>query len=193
MHTDATGDSEVQIRQLQSRRYIVDLSRAPLGFLCAGVLIFGAGISVAQTASTPTSNTSAQNLPAGTGANPFAGSVPTQVVPGILPLSLQDAIDRGLKHNLGLLLSRADTRAARGRRWEELSALLPHVSAAPYVAESKVNLAEVGLGNVTNVFHISPSVGPFSYFDARAAVTQTLFDWKSINAARAASESVNPQ
>ncbi len=35
-----------------------------------------------------------------------------------------------------------------------------------------------------------PSVGPFSYFDARANVTQSLFDWKSINAARAASQSV---
>ena len=167
----------------------MDLSRAPLGFLCAGVLIFGAGISAAQTASTPTSNTPA-TFPVGSGTSPFAGSVPTQVVTGILPLSLQDAIDRGLKHNLGLLLSRADTRAARGQRWQELSALLPHVSAAPYVAASKVNIDQAGLGGVTNVFHISPSVGPFSYFDARAGVTQTLFDWKSINNARAASENV---
>ena len=108
-----------------------------------------------------------------------------------MPLSLQDAINLGLKHNLGLLLSRADTRAARGLRWQELSALLPHVTAAPYVAESKVNLAEVGLGNAAaNVFHISPAVGPFSYFDARAAVSQTIFDWKSINAARSAVASV---
>jgi outer membrane protein TolC len=107
-----------------------------------------------------------------------------------MPLSLQDAISLGVKHNLGLLLSRADTRAVRGQRWQELSALLPHVTAAPYVAESKINLAEVGLGNVVNVFHISPSVGPFSYFDARAEVSQTLFDWKSINAARAATARV---
>jgi len=108
-----------------------------------------------------------------------------------MPLSLQDAISLGLKHNLGLLLSHADTRAARGQRWQELSALLPHVTADPYVAESKVNLAQVGLGNAAaNVFHISPAVGPFSYFDARAAVTQTLFDWKSINSARAAGASV---
>jgi len=107
-----------------------------------------------------------------------------------MSLSLQDAINLGLKHNLGLLLSSADTRAARGQRWEELSALLPHVTAAPYVAESKVNLAQVGLANVSNVFHISPAIGPFSYFDARAGVTQTLFDWRSINAARAAGESV---
>jgi len=47
------------------------------------------------------------------------------------------------------------------------------------------------LGNAAaNVFHISPAVGPFSYFDARAAVSQTLFDWKSINAARAAQQNV---
>jgi len=124
-------------------------------------------------------------------SNPFAGSVPTKLVPGRMPLSLQDAINLGLKHNLGFLLSRADTRAARGQRWQELSALLPHVTAAPYVAESKVNLAEVGLGNAAaNLFHISPGVGPFSYFDARASVSQVLFDWKSISSARAAGESV---
>jgi outer membrane protein TolC len=33
-------------------------------------------------------------------------------------------------------------------------------------------------------------VGPFSYFDARASLTQTLFDWKSINATRAAGQSL---
>jgi outer membrane protein TolC len=108
-----------------------------------------------------------------------------------MSLSLQDAINLGLKHNLGLLLSRADTLAARGQRWQELSSLLPHVTAAPYVDESKVNLAQVGLGNAaSNVFHISPAVGPFSYFDARAAVSQTLFDWKAISSARAARASV---
>src|SRR5262249_56051053 len=127
----------------------------------------------------------------GGGKKQFAGRVRKKAVSGRMPLSLQDAISLGLKHNLGLLLSHADTRAARGQRWQELSALLPHVTADPYVAESKVNLAQVGLGNAAaNVFHISPAVGPFSYFDARAAVTQTLFDWKSINSARAAGASV---
>lgn len=168
----------------------MDLSRAPLCFLCAGVLIYASGISAAQTASTSASNNSAQILPGANEANPFAGSVPMKVIPGTLPLSLKDAIDRGLKQNLGLLLSRADTRAARGQRWQELSALLPHVNATPYLAQSKLNLNEVGIGNVANVFHISPEGRPFSYFDARAGVTQTLFDWKSINAIRAAGEAV---
>jgi outer membrane protein TolC len=135
------------------------------------------------------SSAPAQGIPAGSGSNPFAGSVPTKVVPGVVSISLQDAIDLALKHNLGLLLSRADTRAARGQRWEQLSALLPHVTAAPYISDSKINLAELGLRSVGGLT-IPPAVGPFSYFDARADVTQTLFDWKSINATRAAEQSV---
>ena len=165
-------------------------SGAGLRLLWANILICGALISHAQTYSTSVSSTSGQNPPVGNTASPLSGSVPTKFVPGRMPLSLEQAIDLGLKHNLDLLLSRADTRAARGQRWEELSALLPHVSAAPYIQASKVNLGETGLGGVTSIFHISPSVGPFSYFDARAAVTQSLFDWKSINAARAAGQSV---
>jgi outer membrane protein TolC len=120
----------------------------------------------------------------------FAGSVPAPLVPGLLPLSLHEAIDRGLKQNLGLLLSNADIRSARGQRWEALSALLPHVTATPYVGESKINIDEAGFAGLATLFHISPSIGPFSYFDARAGATEDLFDWKSINATRAASQSV---
>ena len=166
-------------------------TRASLRALCTKALICAAVTCHAQTYSTSISNASGQSVVATSATNPFAGSVPTKFIPGRMPLSLQDAINLGLKHNLGVLLSSSDTRAARGQRWQELSALLPRVTASPYVAESKINLAEVGLGNAAaNVFHISPAVGPFSYFDARAAVSQSLFDWKSINAARSAGQSV---
>lgn len=165
-------------------------SGASIRLLCATGLILGGIVSFAQTSSGSASSTPSQNLPAGNATNSFSGSVPTKLVPGRMPLSLQNAIDLGLKHNLGLLLSQADTRAARGQRWQELSALLPQVTAGPYTAVSKLNLDELGFGGVTSLFHISTSVGPFSYFDARAAVSQSLFDWKSINAARAASQNV---
>jgi outer membrane protein TolC len=115
--------------------------------------------------------------------------VPEKLVPGVVQLSLQDAIDRGLRQNLGLLLSNQDIHSARGERWEQLSALLPQVTASPYVAASEINLAELGLKSLDGI-SIPPSVGPFSYFDARSAVTQSLFDWKSINAARAAGQSL---
>jgi outer membrane protein TolC len=168
---------------------VVPLRRS-LPLLLAGVLICGLATSTAQTDSTPAAGAPGQAIPGTGGASPFASSVPVKVVPGILPLSLQDAIDRGLRQNLGLLLSRADTRVARGQRWEQLSALLPHVTASPYVADSKANIDQAGLAGLARIFHLSPSVGPFSYFDARAAVSQTVFDWKSINATRAANQSV---
>jgi outer membrane protein TolC len=158
-------------------------------FLVAGILLCGAATSLAQTEATPAASTPGQAIPGTEGVSPFAGSVPAKLVPGVIPLSLQDAIDRALKQNLGLLLSNTDIRAARGQRWEQLSALLPHVTAAPYVAATELNLAELGLSSLGGLI-VPPSVGPFSYFDARASVTQTLFDWKAINATRAASLSV---
>jgi outer membrane protein TolC len=158
-------------------------------FLLASVLICGLATCLAQSQASPGPSTPGEAIPGTGGVSQFAGSVPAKLVPGVLSLSLRDAIDRGLKQNLGLLLSSAEIRSARGQRWEALSALLPHVDAAPYVADSKINLAELGFSSVPGL-KVPPSVGPFSYFDARANVTQTLFDWKSINATRAANQSL---
>lgn len=154
--------------------------------LLAGVLLCGAPASRAQT---ETTSSPGQPIPGTQGVSPFASSVPAKPVPGVLPLSLRDAIDRGLKQNLGALLSNADIRSARGQRWEQLSALLPHVTAAPAVVASEINLAQLGITSLGGA-KIPSSVGPFSYFDARVSVTQSLFDWKSINATRAATQNL---
>jgi outer membrane protein TolC len=118
----------------------------------------------------------------------YSGSVPSSPVPGVLQLSLQDAIDRGLKQNLGELLASADILSARGQRWQQLSALLPHVSASPYIDVSQVNLKEFGFNFTFPGVNLPSIVGPFSYYDARASVTQNLFDWKSIEGERAATQ-----
>ncbi len=157
-------------------------------FLLALFLLCAPAISLAQTSTTPAS-TPGQAIPGTLGVSPFSGSTPAKLVPGVLPLSLQEAIDRGLKQNLGLLLSDANTRAARGLRWEQLSGLLPHVSASPSVAASEINLAELGFRSIGGIA-IPPSVGPFSYFDARVNVTQSLFDSKLINNTRAANQNL---
>jgi outer membrane protein TolC len=163
-------------------------------FLLAGVLISYSPSASAQTPSstskTPDANSSGGALPGTLGGNAFTGSVPAKSVPGVISLSLQEAIDRGLKQNLGLLLSNTDIRSARGQRWEQLSALLPHASFSPYVAASKINLGELGLTSLPGATTIPAAVGPFSYFDSRATVTQSVFDWKSINATRAATQNV---
>jgi outer membrane protein TolC len=157
--------------------------------LLAGCLICGSAITLAQTQTVPSSSTPGQAIPGTLGVSPFAGSVPAKQVPGVMPLSLQEAINRGLKQNLGLLLSSADIRFAHGQRWEQLSALLPQVTAGPYLGDSKINLAELGFTSISGS-NIPPAVGPFSYFDARVSVSQSLFNWKSINATRAAGQSL---
>ena len=158
-------------------------------FLLTGFLLCASAITLAQTQTTPNSSTPGQAIPGTLGVSPFAGSTPAKLVPGVLPLSLQEAIDRGLKQNLGLLLSDANIRSARGQRWEQLSALLPHVTATPYVADSQINLAELGFTSVPGTT-LPQSVGPFSYFDARLYLTQSLFDSKLINNTRAASQNL---
>ena len=133
-------------------------------FLLAAVVLCAAATSPAQTQTTPSSSTPGQAIPGTLGVSPFAGSVPAKLVPGVMPISLQEAIDRGLKQNLGLLLSNADIRAARGQRWEQLSALLPHVTAAPYADVSQINLRELGISFSIPGLNLPPTVR-FSYFD----------------------------
>jgi len=122
--------------------------------------------------------------------SPFSGSVPAKLVPETLQISLQDALDRGLKQNLGLLLSNEDIRSARGERWTQLSKLLPNLITQTNVVDSQVDLATLGFTSAL-LPGIPKVIGPFSYFDSRAYLTQTLFDWKAINNTRSATQSVN--
>jgi len=158
--------------------------------LITGALFCGVAASFAQTGPTSGPSTPGQAVPGTQGASSFASSVPAKPVPGVIPISLQEAINRGLKQNLGLLLSSSDVRLARGERWEQLSALFPHVTASPYVNVSQINLQELGISLGLPGVHLPSSVGPFSYFDARVVVAQSLFDWKSINSERAAAQNL---
>jgi outer membrane protein TolC len=174
------------------------MRRSPI-LLLAALLAMAAKPSWAQSGSgapTPSTGTTTSTASSSVGAEPtipggdFSGSVPAPAVPGILELSLQDAIDRGLKQNLGLLLSSADVGGARGQRWQQLSALLPHVDLAPYADVSQVSLAEFGFTFHFPGINIPTIVGPFSYFDARAYLTQSLLDIKSLRYTQSASERV---
>jgi outer membrane protein TolC len=119
----------------------------------------------------------------------FTGSVPSKLVPGVLPISLEDAISRGLKQNLGFLLSSEDVGSAHGARWQQLSALLPNITTTSYVDTSQISLAEFGFTGFAGV-NIPSIVGPFTYFDSRAYVTQSVLDLKAINNTHAATQSL---
>ena len=121
--------------------------------------------------------------------SPFQGSVPGKLEPGVIPISLQDAIDRGLKTNLGLLLSEQDIGSAHGERWKKLSALLPNITTTSYADGSQVDLAEFGFTSIPGAT-IPSIVGPFGYFDARAYLTQNLLDFNAINNTHAATQNL---
>lgn len=121
--------------------------------------------------------------------SPFAGSVAEGKATGeVLRLSILDAIDLGLKHNLGLLLGDQGTRAARGARLVALSDLLPHLNARAAESSQQINLAAFGFPAQPGVPTV---VGPFRVFDARATLGQSIFDLNALNNTRAANENVH--
>jgi outer membrane protein TolC len=100
---------------------------------------------------------------------------------------LQEAIQRGLKFNLGLYLSGQGTQQARGARLRALSALLPNLTATVGESSRQVNLAAFGFPPTPGVASVR---GPFSVFDARAAAVESL-SFASWNNYRASLENLN--
>lgn len=119
--------------------------------------------------------------------SPFLGSEPEgKATAEILQIDFKDAIDRGLRNNLGLLLAGDQTIAARGERWKQLSELLPNVQGQVQENVQTQSVAALGLSKIFP----TPSrvIGPFNYFDARISLSQSLFNFKNVENARAASE-----
>jgi outer membrane protein TolC len=147
-----------------------------------------AGPVTSSSSDATQSSTSSSPAAPSQSTSPYQGSVPGKLEPGVIPISLQDAINRGLKTNLGLLLSSQDVQSARGERWKQLSALLPNVTTSSYVAGSQVDLAEFGFAFKFPGVTIPTIVGPFGYFDSRAYVTQSILDLHALNKTRASSQ-----
>jgi outer membrane protein TolC len=124
-------------------------------------------------------------------SSPFQGSVPTPSVTATpLTLSLGDAIARGLSANLGLLESSENVRLSRAQWLSSLSHLLPNVTARVSRTTTQVDLASEGFSSTTIPGVPFPAViGPFSYVDARAYVSQKVFDWSDISSLRSAAAS----
>jgi outer membrane protein TolC len=120
--------------------------------------------------------------------NPFFGGAPPgPAQPGEIPLSLTDAIDRGLKYNLGILISDHATQQARGARIHALSKLLPQISAGASEASLQINLKAYGFPGLPGQ---SPIVGPFSVFDVRGYLDQPILDLEDIHKEKAESANV---
>ncbi len=123
-----------------------------------------------------------QNNSVALSQNPYLGGVPAgQLSATPVALSLQDAVARGLKQNLGGFLASDSVTDARGQKWQALSELLPNVITNTGFGVRQIDLkAQFGL----NIPGVPKVIGPFGYFDSRAYLNQTVFDWESIQRMR---------
>jgi outer membrane protein TolC len=120
----------------------------------------------------------------------FQGSVPTGAAsPTPIALTLQDAIDRGLRNNLGLLLSGQASEIARAQRLRSLSALLPQVTGAVSENVEQIDLKTRGIDfHLPGGFSTPTIISPFGYTDARAYASLSVFDYSLRKNYRAAKE-----
>jgi outer membrane protein TolC len=119
--------------------------------------------------------------------DPYSGSIsqgkPTNEV---IELSVADAMDRGLKYNLGLYLSERNTDLTRSERLRALSNLMPVINGGFTEEEQRLNLKAFGF----NFTGFPTSVGPFGLMELQASGTWDPINLHYINSLHAASQDV---
>jgi outer membrane protein TolC len=193
-HTDVEASKSSTLRSCSGVRS----STPPLRLMCnklsrnvlliSVLILFGCFSSAqVQTSSGTTGSAVQVTIPTSISQDGFTGSVPSGTLSQQpLEISFLDAIDRGLRQNLGLLLSADNSLAARGDKWKELSNLLPNID-----VKSQENVQQTSLSALGFRLPIFPRViGPFNYLDTRAYLTQQVFNWNYIQRERSATQSL---
>ncbi len=153
----------------------------------------GAQLGPPSGAMTPTRPTQPPVVNSGQNNASFQGSVSEgQASATPIDLSLGDAVQRGLKFNLGVLNSTESSLNVRAQRLRVLSDLLPNLTANYAQSYNRVNLAAEG-------FRISlppgapfqiPQIVTFGSVDTRVNLSQSLFDLTRLRNLRSADASV---
>ena len=103
-----------------------------------------------------------------------------------LPLTLDEALKRGLRLNLGALEQSAAVQQAQGQRQVAKSTLLPNLNMAISEVFERENLRTLGV-SLPSI----PEAVKFNYIDARAArLNQSVFDLVRIDNLHSASENL---
>ncbi|HEY9126445.1 MAG TPA: TolC family protein, partial [Acidobacteriaceae bacterium] len=154
-----------------------------------------AGVAPAQTNDLPSNpNPSSQT-------SPFFGSVTKEpLVEGVVKLSIDEAVERGLKTNLGLKGPEQDEKTLHGERSEALQGFLPTVNLTGSTGYNEYNLQAFGFGPglFKKVGGLFPGLDPSSIpLITEASVTkgqveyeQTLFSGQVLDGYKAAGAAV---
>jgi outer membrane protein TolC len=130
------------------------------------------------SSSSSSSGTSVQAAPAQVNSNTYQGSIVKQApVPGVLALSLDQAVHMGLQYNLGLVLSGTNSGSARAQQLQQLQALLPTVTGTAKESVQQINLKAEGL----SIPGFPTIIGPFAYSDIRGSVQGSLLNLSSLD------------
>jgi outer membrane protein TolC len=166
----------------------------------ARTLLIGFGLCAAAFAQTPP-----ESLPPGIRAAQLPlsgrptqgasdGSVPTAQTPGApLALSLDDAVQRGLKSNLGSVAFQQMLRRAAGQSTADRSFLLPQINGLLTGVDQQTDLAALGFSSIhLNVpgFSFPTVIGPYHYFDLRTGVSQSILDMTRLITYRATQQNL---
>src|SRR5271166_6403119 len=158
------------------------------GLIATVVLLLcsGAGLAQISAPSTVAPLPSAESVIDRNTDNYF-GSIPQGTATSeTIDLTLEDALDRGLKYNLGLYLSNQTTAEARAARLQSLSQILPNINGTFGEEVQRLNLKSFGL-----TFPGFPtSVGPFGLTATQATGSWDVANFSSIDKYRAARQAV---
>jgi len=123
-----------------------------------------------------------------TQASLFAGMIVAAQQPPPVRLTLQDAIQKGLQANLGVLVAGTRVDEAEGTRMRRLSAaLLPRVNAQTYANVQNRDLRAFGI----SLPGMPEVVGPFSNYDFRVYAQQNVVDLQSYRGLKASERAID--
>lgn len=145
---------------------------------------------VATESPVPSTTTSVNTLnPTVSVQGAFAGSASsTARAPFSGALSLEDAIQRALRFNLGAVGMTQTVTQLRGQEKAARSSLLPNIRGDVADTEETFNLRSIGVSFGFPGVTIPSLVGPFNVLDVRARLSQTIADLTSLNNLRSARE-----
>jgi outer membrane protein TolC len=126
----------------------------------------------------PAAGTTNPNAQATQSQNPYLGSVPSgKATNEVLQLSLREAIERGLRYNLGLIESSHSSADVRAQRLRALSALLPDVSMKGEQVVENLSFKEIGLKlpPIPGFRGIPDTTGLFGFQETRVNLTQSIY------------------
>jgi len=144
---------------------LISLAFSPLG-------------SPGQSSTSSSIGSSVQAAPAQVNSSTYQGSLVKQApVPGVLPVSLDQAIRMGLQFNLGLVLSGVNAGSAGAQRLQQLQALLPTVNASAKESVQQTDLKAEGL----SIPGFPTIIGPYGYTDIRGSVQMSLLNLSALD------------